>query len=448
MGVMRIIRDFSLEAVNELRGIIKKNVDEEDQFFLFDWFEDTFQKDDLDIKRYIDNVEEYHAHMVDKHIIDGEKFEGILKRVHAVDINYANRLSSISECMVAFNRKIMDIADMITPSVITLEGTEYEKLVTGARRNYGSAVLTMINNIEGLQKQMPELRDIPWYESALNAVGGFGVSLIRDSVEGLAFLPYAIVDGFFGTSLNKGLNSSLDELEEKIISPLVTDEKWYYRGKVAGDATCIVIGIAGIGKGLMTILSGITIGGSGVLANATGIGTIYGAPAIAVSVPIVLVGIAEVAGSAGIYNASRDNYAKNLEKLNSSRKLDLDELDLGKEAEQLKDGARGPNVIEVEVSRGKYPESAKHIEDAIASGKPDVLTIDRGGAKNNRKASLKGIDKVPGKDLDEYPPAMFKEGASVRPINPSDNRGSGSSTGHKLRPYPNGTKVKYKITKD
>ena len=109
------------------------------------------------------------------------------------------------------------------------------------------------------------------------------------------------------------------------------------------------------------------------------------------------------------------------------------------------------DVIEVEISRSKYPESAKHIEDAIANGQPEVLTIDRVGKKANRRASLKGIDKVPGKDLDEYPPAMFKEGgngASVRPINPSDNRGAGSSFGHKLRSYQNGTKIKFKITDD
>ena len=46
---------------------------------------------------------------------------------------------------------------------------------------------------------------------------------------------------------------------------------------------------------------------------------------------------------------------------------------------------------------------------------------------------------------------MFEEGgegASIRPINPSDNRGSGSTAGHQLRPYPDGTKVKYKITDD
>lgn len=46
---------------------------------------------------------------------------------------------------------------------------------------------------------------------------------------------------------------------------------------------------------------------------------------------------------------------------------------------------------------------------------------------------------------------MFKEGgkgANVRSINPSDNRGAGSTFGHKLRQHPDGTKVKFKITDD
>lgn len=103
---------------------------------------------------------------------------------------------------------------------------------------------------------------------------------------------------------------------------------------------------------------------------------------------------------------------------------------------------------DIELSRGKYPESAKHIEDAIADGQPEELTISRGNAKSNRKASLKGIDKVPGKDLDEYPFAMTKEGgagADVRAIGRSDNRGSGSYLGHKLRNIPNGKTFKIKI---
>jgi len=65
-----------------------------------------------------------------------------------------------------------------------------------------------------------------------------------------------------------------------------------------------------------------------------------------------------------------------------------------------------------------------------------------------RKASIGGLDKVPGKDLDEYPPAMFKEGgmgAGVRPVTPSDNRGAGAYLGNKLRNYSDGTKVRIRI---
>ncbi|WP_088104232.1 NucA/NucB deoxyribonuclease domain-containing protein [Halalkalibacter urbisdiaboli] len=103
---------------------------------------------------------------------------------------------------------------------------------------------------------------------------------------------------------------------------------------------------------------------------------------------------------------------------------------------------------ECTISRSKYPESAQHIEDAIKNGQPNTLTINRGGAKSNRRDSLKGHKKVQSKDLDEYPPAMFNEGgsgASVRPISPSDNRGAGSSMGHQLRQYPDGTKIRIKI---
>ncbi len=42
--------------------------------------------------------------------------------------------------------------------------------------------------------------------------------------------------------------------------------------------------------------------------------------------------------------------------------------------------------------------------------------LHRKAAKNNRKVALDGIDKIPGKDLDEYSPAMLREsgkGSSV-----------------------------------
>ena len=118
---------------------------------------------------------------------------------------------------------------------------------------------------------------------------------------------------------------------------------------------------------------------------------------------------------------------------------------------KLEGGGGSDFIVEVELSRNKYPESAKHIQDAIADGQPEVLTIDRGGAKERRKASLKGVDTIPGLDRDEYPPAMSLEGgrdASVRHIGQSDNRGSGSSLSHQLREFPDGTKYRIVIIGD
>ncbi len=112
-------------------------------------------------------------------------------------------------------------------------------------------------------------------------------------------------------------------------------------------------------------------------------------------------------------------------------------------------GEGGSKTVDVKLSKKKYPESAQHIEEAIKEGQPDTLTIDRGGASARRKASLKGVDTVPGLDRDEYPPAMSMEGgsgASVKLINPSDNRGSGSYVSGQLRKYPNGTKYRIIIT--
>lgn len=39
----------------------------------------------------------------------------------------------------------------------------------------------------------------------------------------------------------------------------------------------------------------------------------------------------------------------------------------------------------------KYPETAKHIKDAVAKGASPVCTIDRKGAEENRRQSLAGV---------------------------------------------------------
>jgi vacuolar-type H+-ATPase subunit F/Vma7 len=102
----------------------------------------------------------------------------------------------------------------------------------------------------------------------------------------------------------------------------------------------------------------------------------------------------------------------------------------------------------VTISESKYPESAKHIRDAQAAGKPAILTIDRGGADARRDAATKAVTRVPGKQPDEYPPAMTKEGgsnASVRNIDASDNMGAGASMGNQLRQIPDGARIRIQV---
>ena len=102
-------------------------------------------------------------------------------------------------------------------------------------------------------------------------------------------------------------------------------------------------------------------------------------------------------------------------------------------------------IVEVKISKSKYPQTAQHILDAIAAGHPEVLTIDREARDSNRREAQKGLEKSGELDWDEYPPAMFAEGgngASVRAISIHDNRGAGASMGNQLRHYKNGTKVR------
>jgi RHS repeat-associated protein len=110
----------------------------------------------------------------------------------------------------------------------------------------------------------------------------------------------------------------------------------------------------------------------------------------------------------------------------------------------IDDVGEGIVAKKVEVPRSRYPEGAAHIEDAQAAGHPSTLTIDRAGTAANRDAAQAGQTRVQGMDLDEYPPAMFREGgagASVRPMTPAQNRGMGACIGNQCRGLPDGTPV-------
>lgn len=100
------------------------------------------------------------------------------------------------------------------------------------------------------------------------------------------------------------------------------------------------------------------------------------------------------------------------------------------------------------VDSALYPETAEHIRVAQDIGFPDILTLDRGGAAERRKASLAPIKASRIWDRDEYPCACFKEGgtgAHVMYVAGTDNRGAGSYMGWQMRGLPDGAKVRVRV---
>ncbi|WP_423815646.1 NucA/NucB deoxyribonuclease domain-containing protein [Ralstonia solanacearum species complex bacterium KE056] len=67
-------------------------------------------------------------------------------------------------------------------------------------------------------------------------------------------------------------------------------------------------------------------------------------------------------------------------------------------------------------------------------------------SRGGRRCILADGDGTP--VLDEYPPAMFKEGgagASVRAISPRDNMSAGACIGNACRGLPDGTRVRINV---
>lgn len=103
-------------------------------------------------------------------------------------------------------------------------------------------------------------------------------------------------------------------------------------------------------------------------------------------------------------------------------------------------------VVRLEFPADRYPETARHIQEAIENGESPICTIDRNEAEANRKESLKGVPTKKGYDRDEWPMAMCAEGgagADIEYITPSDNRGAGSWVGNQLEDFADGTRVEF-----
>ena len=62
------------DDLRELYETIRVNVDEEEQWKVFDFVEDFFMEE-LEIGDYINDINSYHLHMFDKHDVTTKKFD-------------------------------------------------------------------------------------------------------------------------------------------------------------------------------------------------------------------------------------------------------------------------------------------------------------------------------------------------------------------------------------
>jgi hypothetical protein len=108
--------------------------------------------------------------------------------------------------------------------------------------------------------------------------------------------------------------------------------------------------------------------------------------------------------------------------------------------------------LDVFMRRSKHPGTAAHVDQAQRLGQPSVLTIDRnrGRVVERRRDAMRYIPRrgepvTIGKDRDEYPPAMTREGginSDVRYVRSGDNRGAGKSFERQTRHLRNGDRVR------
>lgn len=121
-------------------------------------------------------------------------------------------------------------------------------------------------------------------------------------------------------------------------------------------------------------------------------------------------------------------------------------------------GCQRPSGVQpISFSKTKYPHIRRHVRRAIRRGWPRTLVLNRRGADARRERLLANYSTRPGRDRDEYPPAIGRGRGKglVRGSNPrgwradvayvpsSENRSHGSTLGIKLRRFCDGTRFRY-----
>ena len=119
-----MVRDFSQKTVQELYETIRVNVDEEEQWKVFDFVEDFFMEE-LEIGDYINDINSYHLHMFDKHDVTTKKLAVIVEKVGKVDANYAAQIEGYCGLLGEYGKKFETVCAMLALDLIGVKVFRY-----------------------------------------------------------------------------------------------------------------------------------------------------------------------------------------------------------------------------------------------------------------------------------------------------------------------------------
>ena len=119
-----MVRDYSQKTVQELYETIRVNVDEEEQWKVFDFVEDFFMEE-LEIGDYINDINSYHLHMFDKHDVTTKKFDAIVEKAGKVDANYAAQIEGYCSLLGEYGKKFEAVCAMFALDLIGVKVFRY-----------------------------------------------------------------------------------------------------------------------------------------------------------------------------------------------------------------------------------------------------------------------------------------------------------------------------------
>ena len=112
------------DDLRELYETIRVNVDEEEQWKVFDFVEDFFMEE-LEIGDYINDINSYHLHMFDKHDVTTKKFDAIVEKAGKVDANYAAQIEGYCSLLGEYGKKFEAVCAMFALDLIGVKVFRY-----------------------------------------------------------------------------------------------------------------------------------------------------------------------------------------------------------------------------------------------------------------------------------------------------------------------------------